>query len=221
MKKEMNPANAQVRDATRDEIARDLSNMRETEKRRIGVLVHSCCGPCSVSVMERLSEDFDVTLFFYNPNITDAEEYERRLCAQRMAVEKYNAANFALGSVTLIVGRYEPERFFIAARGYEAEPEGGSRCERCFEFRLEKTVEYAALHGFERFTTTLSVSPHKDFATLARVGARLGMRYGLSFLAEDFKKRAGFARTVELSKAFGLYRQTYCGCEFSRRESGG
>jgi predicted adenine nucleotide alpha hydrolase (AANH) superfamily ATPase len=199
----------------------DLSESRETKKRKPGILVHSCCGPCSLAVMERLSETYEVTLFFFNPNITDGEEYERRLDAQRMAVEKYNAQGYASEPVTLVVASYEPQLFFEKVRGYEGEPEGGLRCGRCFELRLEKTAEYAALYGFERFTTTLSVSPHKDSALLAKIGTDLALRYGLNYLAEDFKKRAGYNRSIELSKAFGLYRQTYCGCRFSEREAGG
>jgi predicted adenine nucleotide alpha hydrolase (AANH) superfamily ATPase len=199
---------------------RDLSESREPEKRREGVLVHSCCGPCSVAVMERLSARYDVTLFFFNPNITDGAEYEKRLCAQRIAVEKYNASECAAGRVTLVVGPYETSSFLAKVRGYETEPEGGLRCGLCFELRLEKTAEYAALYGFERFTTTLSVSPHKDHLLLAKLGTGLALKYGLRFLSEDFKKQSGFARSVELSKAFGLYRQTYCGCAFSGREAG-
>jgi predicted adenine nucleotide alpha hydrolase (AANH) superfamily ATPase len=199
----------------------NLAEMRETEKRKPGILVHSCCGPCSVAVMERLSGEYDVTLFFFNPNITDGEEYEKRLRAQRTAVEKFNAWEYASGRVTLVVGPYEPERFLARARGLEAAPEGGARCARCFEMRLEKTAEYAALYSFERFTTTLSVSPHKDYSLLAKIGAGLALRYGMRFLADDFKKRAGYERSVALSKAFGLYRQTYCGCPFSRRAPGG
>jgi predicted adenine nucleotide alpha hydrolase (AANH) superfamily ATPase len=218
MKDRAKPADVRIETPDGDGIAQTLSETRETEKRKPGLLVHSCCGPCSTAVMERLSAAYDVTLFFFNPNITDEEEYERRLHAQQLAVEKYNASGYAPGRVTLVVGAYEPKLFLAKVRGLEREPEGGARCAKCFEMRLEKTAEYASLYGFDRFTTTLSVSPHKDHLLLVKIGTGLALRYGLAFLAEDFKKQAGFQRAAELSKAYGLYRQNYCGCVFSRRE---
>ncbi|MDR1068361.1 MAG: epoxyqueuosine reductase QueH [Clostridiales Family XIII bacterium] len=198
----------------------DLSDNSAPSEARKRIALHSCCGPCSTAVIERLAPDFDITVFFYNPNITDCAEYERRLDAQRDFIERYNASPGVDRPVTLSVGAYEPEVFFSRTAGLETEPEGGARCAVCFELRLEKSAEFASMHGFEYFTTTLSVSPHKDHSVIHGIGTRLALRCGLTFHAEDFKKRDGYKRSLELSRAYGLYRQNYCGCEFSRREAG-
>jgi predicted adenine nucleotide alpha hydrolase (AANH) superfamily ATPase len=182
------------------------------------ILVHSCCGPCSTAVCERLARDFDITIYFYNPNITDRAEYERRLEAQQNFLDKYNARPDTDRKIFAADCEYEPEVFLERVIGLESEPEGGMRCAICFEMRLERTAEYAALHGFEYFTTTLSVSPHKDYSAICMIGTRLALKYGLTFYPEDFKKQNGYKRSVELSQAYGLYRQNYCGCEFSRNE---
>jgi predicted adenine nucleotide alpha hydrolase (AANH) superfamily ATPase len=197
----------------------NLSSERQVSAERKSILVHSCCGPCSTSVTERLAADYDVTLFFYNPNITDKEEYMRRLEAQRIFVAGYNMRPETDFPITLAVGPYEPEVFFDAVRGLEAEPEGGARCKKCFKLRIGRAAGYASLHGFELFTTTLSVSPHKNFEELAKIGGTAAIRGGLTFLAEDFKKKDGYRRSIELSKAYGLYRQQYCGCAFSKRDA--
>jgi predicted adenine nucleotide alpha hydrolase (AANH) superfamily ATPase len=160
-----------------------------------------------------------VTLFFYNPNITDKDEYLRRLEAQRTFVEGYNMRPETDFPITLAVGPYEPEVFLEAASGYEDEPEGGQRCTKCFKLRIGQAAAYASLHGFEIFTTTLSVSPHKNFEELSKIGGTAAIRGGLTFLAYDFKKKDGYKRSIELSKAYGLYRQQYCGCEFSKRDA--
>jgi predicted adenine nucleotide alpha hydrolase (AANH) superfamily ATPase len=187
---------------------------------RQAILLHSCCGPCSTAVVERLAARFDITLFFYNPNITDRDEYERRLEAQRRFVDRYNMSPDTDRKLTLVIGAYEPGEFFARVRGLEAEPEGGARCALCFEMRLQRAAEYAALHAFERFTTTLSVSPHKNHALIRDIGTRLAMKFGLTFHPEDFKKNDGARRSAELARAYGLYRQNYCGCDFSRRAEG-
>ncbi|MDR1292955.1 MAG: epoxyqueuosine reductase QueH [Clostridiales Family XIII bacterium] len=189
----------------------------EPEQRRRTILVHSCCGPCSTSVTERLARDGLVTLFFYNPNITDEAEYKRRLDAQRSFVEIYNASPGSPSRVGLIVGPYDPGMYYKICEGYEHEPEGGARCERCISLRLVRTAEFAAMRGFDCFTTTLSVSPFKDHSLIERIGGRLAVQYGVDFLADDFKAFNGFGRSVELARAYGLYRQDYCGCEFARR----
>jgi predicted adenine nucleotide alpha hydrolase (AANH) superfamily ATPase len=168
-------------------------------------------------VVERLARDALVTLFFYNPNITDEDEYRKRLEAQRSFVGIFNSSPDSPSRVGLIVGPYDPGVFYSTCEGYENEPEGGARCERCISMRLDRTAELASMRGFDCFTTTLSVSPHKDYSIIASIGARLMFRYGVDFLADDFKKRGGYERSVELSKAYGIYRQTYCGCEFARR----
>lgn len=197
----------------REGIFADNGNLRLRQKT---LLLHSCCGPCSTSVVERLTRDYDITIFFYNPNITDEGEYRRRLEAQRSFIEIFNSSPTAPARVALVVGTYEPNVFIRACEGHEGDPEGGVRCEICFSLRLAKAAEHASLHGFDCFSTTLSVSPHKDHAAIARIGGRLGMQCGVEFIAEDFKKHNGYARSVELSKAYGLYRQSYCGCEFAR-----
>jgi predicted adenine nucleotide alpha hydrolase (AANH) superfamily ATPase len=196
-----------------------LSDQREASPARPKILVHTCCGPCSTSVAARLLPEYDVTLFFYNPNITEKEEYERRLAAQREFVGKYALSSEAAqagGKLTLEVGAYEPEVFKDSAKGLENEPEGGARCTKCFELRLAETAAYAALHGYERFTTTLTVSPHKNAKLIAEIGTRLAMQCRISYLAEDFKKQDGYLKRTRMAKQYGLYRQTHCGCEFSK-----
>ncbi|MDR3224938.1 MAG: epoxyqueuosine reductase QueH [Clostridiales Family XIII bacterium] len=193
-----------------------LADERTIEPRKRTALVHSCCGPCSTSVVERLAREYLVTLFFYNPNITSEDEYKRRLDAQRSFVEIYNSSPDAPSRLGLIVGPYDPGVFLRICEGYESDPEGGARCERCISLRLIRTAEYASMHGFDCFTTTLSVSPHKNYATIAKIGDGLKLQYGVEFLADDFKKQGGFARSIEMSKAYGLYRQSHCGCEFAQ-----
>jgi len=174
------------------------------------LLLHSCCGPCSSAVLERLIPHFTVTLYFHNPNIYPQSEYEKRLAAQKALLEKM--------PLPLISTLYEPEQFYGWISGLEASPEGGPRCASCIAGRMTETARYASRHGFPYFTTTLSVSAHKDAALINQVGAQLGAQYGVSYLYADFKKRGGFQRSVALSKAYGLYRQTYCGCEYSMRK---
>jgi predicted adenine nucleotide alpha hydrolase (AANH) superfamily ATPase len=157
-----------------------------------------------------------VTIFFYNPNITDEAEYRRRLESQRRFVELYNRSMAGIGRIVLATGSYEPSLFFQKVKGLEHLPEGGERCERCFELRIERSAAYAAMCGIRDFTTTLSVSPYKHYGRIARIGAEVALRYGLNFLGDDFKKRDGYARSVALSRLYGLYRQTYCGCKFSK-----
>lgn len=170
------------------------------------VLLHACCGPCAAGAVERLERP---VLFFYNPNVHPAEEYLRRLEAARELARR-------LG-LELIEGPYEPERWWEAVRGLEGEPEGGRRCAVCFELRLRRTALLARQGGFEAFTTTLTVSPHKDARVIHAIGRRLAEEVGVRFLAEDFKKRDGFKRSCEISRAYGLYRQRYCGCALSLR----
>ncbi|MDR2131740.1 MAG: epoxyqueuosine reductase QueH [Clostridiales Family XIII bacterium] len=179
------------------------------------LLLHSCCGPCSTSVVERLMSRYRVTIFFYNPNISDEEEYGRRRAAQLDFVERYNGSADKPDTLHCIEGKYDSEVFEAAIVGLETAPEGGARCRVCFRLRLEKTAETAVLRGFDSFATTLTVSPHKDCETIARIGGELALRYRVSYLAENFRKDDGYRRAVELSKRYGLYRQTYCGCRFS------
>lgn len=195
-----------------------LENMDELRKIKPAILLHSCCGPCSTAVVERLSGRYDVTIYFYNPNITDPEEYEKRRHAQIEFIEQYNDRINAIDRIAYLEGPYERDLFFTVVKGLEDEPEGGRRCTRCFQLRLEKTAETALMAGLDTFGTTLSVSPHKNHELLSKLGMQLGLRYGLSFLGEDFKKQGGYQRSIELSKEYKLYRQRFCGCCFSEKE---
>lgn len=186
--------------------------------RKPALLLHSCCGPCSTAVVERLVDEFDVTIFFYNPCITDEEEYKRRKDAQLRFIEKFNEEKIGVTKVNFKEGEYRPTEFFKAAGGLEAEPEGGARCTVCFGQRLEKTAEAARMGGYDYFATTLTVSPHKNYKLISEIGRSIALRYGLSFLDRDFKKKDGFKRSIELSKKYELYRQDYCGCEYSKRD---
>lgn len=186
--------------------------------RKPSLLLHSCCGPCSTAVTERLVEEFDVTIFFYNPCITDEEEYKRRKDAQLSFIERFNEEKMGEAKLGFKEGEYRPSEFFKAVEGLETEPEGGSRCSVCFKQRLEKTAETAKLGGYDYFGTTLTVSPHKNYKLISEIGRAIALRYGLPFLDRDFKKKDGFKRSIELSRKYELYRQNYCGCEYSKRD---
>ena len=179
------------------------------------LLLHSCCAPCSSYVLQYLSRYFRILLFYYNPNISPAEEYEKRVREQKRLLEEMGLAE----DVTLIEGAYEPQRFFSAVKGLEQAPEGGARCAICFRLRLEQAAQQAVQLGADYFCTTLSISPHKNAALLNEIGESLARKYGVAWLPSDFKKREGYKRSIELSREYGLYRQDYCGCVFSRRES--
>jgi predicted adenine nucleotide alpha hydrolase (AANH) superfamily ATPase len=177
-------------------------------EKKPSLLLHSCCGPCSSYVLEYLTQYFDITLLYYNPNIQPEAEYEKRLFYQREVLRHIPAA--------LLACDYDGDAFEAVARGYEEEPEGGARCTRCFLLRLEETARRAAAGGFDWFCTTLTVSPHKDAARINRIGAALAARYGVRWLPGDFKKRDGYLRSIRLSEAYGLYRQDWCGCRYGR-----
>lgn len=176
------------------------------------LLLHSCCAPCSSYVLEYLSEYFEITVFYYNPNITEAAEYRRRADEQRRLIAQMPLPR----AVRFLEGPYCPEAFLELAKGLEGLPEGGERCRRCYRMRLQQTAETAAAGGFDCFATTLSISPYKDAQTLNELGAEIGRAAGVEYLYADFKKRDGYRRSCELSKQYGLYRQNYCGCRFSR-----
>lgn len=203
--------------APKDEFI-SLESIHDVHMAKPTILLHSCCGPCSTAVVERLSGRFDITIFFYNPNITDKAEYEKRRAAQLEFIEKYNNRKNAIDHIAYLEGAYEPELFYEAVKGLEEEPEGGNRCTPCFQLRLEKTAETASMSGFDTFGTTLTVSPYKNFELINKLGMQLGMRYGLTFLGEDFKKHGGYQRSIELSKEYHLYRQHFCGCGFSNTQ---
>lgn len=197
----------------------------ETRPEKPALLLHSCCGPCSTSVLERLADQYRITVFFYNPNITARTEYLKRLETQIKFIEKFNSTRKALETekgilsfsrVEFLEGEYNPEAFFQASKNLEKEPEGGQRCVECFRLRLEKTAETASLGGYQCFTTTLTVSPHKNYHIITDIGLHLAKEYKIEYLAMDFKKQDGFRRSIELSKEYDLYRQNYCGCIYSK-----
>lgn len=175
------------------------------------LLLHSCCGPCSSYVLEYLTKYFNITVFFYNPNIYPENEYIKRLETQKLLLSKMPFVN----SVSLIEGDYTPEAYLSAVSGQEHLPEGGARCSTCFTMRLNKTAELAVSEKFDYFATTLTVSPHKNAEIINNIGFKLSEKYGVSWLPSDFKKREGYKRSIELSKLYGLYRQEYCGCSFA------
>ena len=194
----------------------NLADQNEEAITKPGLLLHSCCGPCSTAVVESLIREYDITVYFYNPNITDKDEYIKRKKAQESFIEQYNLNPDRVALLHYIEGTYDSQNFYTAVKGHEGDPEGGDRCEICFRLRLENTAHQAMMGGFEYFTTTLSVSPHKNFEVISAIGNEYSMRCGQRFLAGNFKKKDGYRRSVQLSKEYGLYRQTYCGCEFSK-----
>lgn len=200
----------------KDGINAQVSNPAESVMRR-PLLLHSCCGPCSTAVIERLIPDYDLTVYFYNPCITDPLEYEKRKENQIKFINDYNISFGGNCRVNFIEGDYEPLEYLNMVQGLENEPEGGARCTLCFRQRLLKTAKIAASKGFPLFTTTLTVSPHKNYQLISGIGKEAGSKYGVEFLDMDFKKKAGFQRSIQMSKEYGLYRQNYCGCDFSKR----
>ena len=178
------------------------------------LLLHSCCAPCSSYVLEYLSDYFEITVFYYNPNISPAEEYEKRAAEQQHLIRELPVKY----PVQLIVGAYEPERFYEISRGLETVPEGGERCFLCYRLRLEEAARMAAEGGYDYFATTLTISPLKNAGKLNEIGEELSAIYKVEHLPSDFKKKNGYKRSVELSAEYGLYRQNYCGCVFSKRE---
>lgn len=181
------------------------------------LFLHSCCAPCSSYVLEYLSTYFPITVFYYNPNISPAEEYQHRLAEQKHLISCFNQEGGRY-PIEVLEGEYVPERFFDMARGMEGCPEGGERCEGCFRLRLEETARQAAAAGADFFTTTLSISPLKNAPLLNRIGEEMATTYGVPWLPSDFKKKNGYKRSVELSAKYELYRQDYCGCIFSKQE---
>ena len=180
------------------------------EGRRPKLLLHVCCAPCSSYCTEYLAEYFDISLFYYNPNMDTLAEYEKRAAELKRLVR---AAGF---SVNVLIMEYEPGKFRRMALGLENVREGGERCFKCYELRMREAAEYAASHGFDYFTTTLSISPLKNAAKINEIGEKLAAEYGVPHLPSDFKKRGGYQRSIELSHQYDLYRQNYCGCIYSK-----
>ena len=176
------------------------------------ILLHCCCAPCSSYCMEYLNPFCNITAYYYNPNITDKTEYDKRVNELKRLIDEMPMKNKA----AFLEGPYESEIFLDKAKGLENEPERGKRCILCYELRLRKTAEEAKRLGYDYFTTTLTISPLKDAQVLNRLGIKLGEEYGVKYLVSDFKKNGGYQRSIELSREYNLYRQNYCGCEFSR-----
>lgn len=173
------------------------------------MLLHICCAPCSTAVIERLRGEFVITGYFYDPNIHPEEEYIRRLEETKGLYNKL--------SIPLIEAPYEAEKWFNLTDNLKHEPEGGKRCEICYDMRLEKAAGFAKENSFDIFATVLSISPHKKAAVINNIGKKLSEKYNIQFYEADFKKKDGFKRSLELSKEYSLYRQDYCGCVYSKR----
>lgn len=187
-----------------------IKNMNEGST----LLMHACCAPCSSACLERLGNYFDISILYYNPNITDKDEYLKRV----EEIKKFISGFKTKYPIKLIEGRYDPKEFFEIAKGLEDEPERGKRCFKCYKLRLEETAKVASLKKFDYFCTTLTLSPYKNATWLNEIGEELNNNYNSTYLYSDFKKKNGYKRSIELSKEFDLYRQDYCGCVYSLRD---
>ena len=185
--------------------------IRDRRERRPRVLLHSCCGPCSSAVLEYLTQYFDVTLLWYNPNLFPQEEFERRLGTQRELIEKMGLT----GRVDIVAEPWRSEEYYGRVKGLEGEPEGGRRCTECFRLRLEETAKLAREQGFDFFCTTLTLSRYKDAVRINALGEEIAAKTGAAWLPSDFKKQGREVRAAQLAKQYGLYQQRYCGCEYS------
>lgn len=181
------------------------------------LFLHSCCAPCSSYCLEYLCTYFAITVFYYNPNISQESEYRHRVEEQKRLIAAYNEAKKGY-PIEIVEGDYDPGLFFEIARGYEKCPEGGERCFRCFDLRLRETARLAREGAYDYFATTLTISPLKNAAKINEIGQALSVDYGIPWLPSDFKKRNGYKRSIELSAEYDLYRQDYCGCAYSKAE---
>ena len=178
------------------------------------ILLHSCCAPCSTAVIERLKEEFEIVIFYYNPNIYPEEEYIKRKNEEIKYINHLNEIDKE-NKISMLDSDYECEKFYEATKGYENEREGGARCAICFKLRLVETAKKAKENGFDLFGTTLTVSPQKNAELINSIGLGIEKELGVKFLVSNFKKNNGYKRSVELSKENNIYRQNYCGCEFA------
>lgn len=194
------------------EMEREIARLKAAGEKPL-LALHACCAPCSSAVLERLSEAFRIVVYYYNPNISPEAEFTHRADEQARLV-----AQMPLTGVSVVRGDYEPEAFYERVRGHEDDPEGGERCGICFEMRLRSTAEFAKKIGAPYFSTTLSISPLKNARRLNDIGEALAEEFGLRYLVSDFKKKDGYRRSVALSEEYGLYRQDFCGCIFSKME---
>lgn len=187
-----------------------MLNQIESAKKGAKLLLHSCCAPCSSACLERLKEHFQITVLYYNPNIEQEEEYEKRKSEQIRFLKETGWADF-------LDCDHDKSAYEEIAKGYESEPERGARCYRCYALRLDKTGQVAKENAFDYFATTLTLSPHKNAEWLNQIGEEVAGRYGVSYLFSDFKKKGGYPRSIALSKEYNLYRQDFCGCKYSKR----
>lgn len=195
---------------------KELDNLIQTvsnEKIVPTLLLHSCCAPCSSYCLEYLSHYFHITIFYYNPNITEFNEYHKRVAEQKRLIKELSVTY----PIQFLEGDYNPKQFLTLTKGFESLSEGGERCFLCYELRLREAAIIAKKNHFDYFTTTLSISPHKNAMKLNEIGERLSNEYKISYLPSDFKKKNGYKRSIELSKEHNLYRQNYCGCIFSKK----
>jgi len=192
-----------------NEMHKQMEKIKEGTK----LLLHACCAPCSSAVLEKLANFFDITIYYYNPNISDQKEYNKRINELKRFISEFNTKY----QVKLIEGKYEPEKFNEMAKGMEHLPEKGKRCYYCYEMRIKDTAKVAEELNFPYFTTTLSLSPHKNANWINEIGKKQEDNYKTTFLYSDFKKEEGYKRSIELSKEYDLYRQDYCGCIYSKR----
>ena len=191
-----------------------LISQLEKEGRVPSLLLHSCCGPCSSYCIEYLSQYFNITVFYYNPNIYPDEEYYHRVKEQQRFIDAFPTKH----PVHFIEGDYDKDSFYAIAKGLEHEPEKGARCHKCYDLRLRRTAQVAKEKGFDFFSTTLTISPMKDSQVLNEIGIRISEKLGVSWLPSDFKKREGYKRSTQLSAEYDMYRQDYCGCVYSYNE---
>lgn len=182
------------------------------ENKKPSLLLHICCAPCNSYVLEYLSSYFNITVFFYNPNISFEDEYKKRVNEELRFLKEFPLNN----AVKFVEGNYDPKSFYTIAKGKENLQEGGERCYSCYELRLMESAIYASENKFDYYTTSLSISPYKNTDWLNEIGVRLGKEYGVEYLISDFKKKNGYKRSIELSKEYNLYRQDYCGCIYSK-----
>jgi len=191
------------------EMEKQINNIKEGDT----LLLHACCAPCSSACLERLGDYFNISIFYYNPNITEEDEYKKRINEIKRFISEFKTKY----PIKLIEGRYDPNEFFEMAKGLESEPERGSRCFKCYKLRLEESAKVASELGFDYFCTTLTLSPHKNSNWINEIGEELDKEYTSTYLYSDFKKKNGYKRSIELSKEYDLYRQDYCGCIYSKR----
>lgn len=183
------------------------------EQKLPSLLLHGCCAPCSSACLEYLNSYFDITLFYYNPNISPKQEFDKRFSEAKRLIKEMPFEH----DVKILEGNYDYNRFLELAKGLETVPEGGERCFKCYALRLEETAKTAKEMGFDYFCTTLSISPLKNSRKINEIGFKTAEKYGVKWLPSDFKKKEGYKRSVELSKAYHLYRQNFCGCVFSKK----